>query len=169
MVCSYSSMPWFQDRFNPTAVEWGHGWEIMSQINGPYNNVVIGAMASQITSLTVVYSTVYLGDDQRKHQAPRHGEFPAQMASNAGNVSIWWRHHGGCFLSMFESQVNWVLVKEFQIHKLVNRHIAIGISRHRQKPYMYVYICVCVCVCAMVSFVLTVLLNYWVRFNMRQK
>ena len=38
-------------------------------------------------------------------QAPRHwplcGEFtsdrwtPAQMASNAENVSIWWRHHGG--------------------------------------------------------------------------
>ena len=22
------------------------------------------------------------------------GEFPAQRASNAGNVSIWWRHHG---------------------------------------------------------------------------
>ena len=22
------------------------------------------------------------------------GEFPAQMASNAENVSIWWRHHG---------------------------------------------------------------------------
>ena len=36
-------------------------------------------------------------------KAPRHwplcveftgtGEFPAQMASNAENVSIWWRHH----------------------------------------------------------------------------
>ena len=37
-------------------------------------------------------------------KAPRHrplcgdftgtGEFPAQMASDAENVSIWWRHHG---------------------------------------------------------------------------
>ena len=30
-------------------------------------------------------------------KAPRHWpfcEFPAQMASNAENVSIWWRHHG---------------------------------------------------------------------------
>ena len=26
--------------------------------------------------------------------APLTGEFPAQRASNAGNVSIWWRHHG---------------------------------------------------------------------------
>ena len=26
--------------------------------------------------------------------SPETGEFPAPMASNAGNVSIWWRHHG---------------------------------------------------------------------------
>ena len=26
--------------------------------------------------------------------SPGTGEFPAQMASNAGNVSIWWRRHG---------------------------------------------------------------------------
>ena len=25
--------------------------------------------------------------------SPVTGEFPAQMAGNAGNVSIWWRHH----------------------------------------------------------------------------
>ena len=34
-----------------------------------YNDVIMGAMASQITSLTIVYSTVYLGADQRKHQS----------------------------------------------------------------------------------------------------
>ena len=28
--------------------------------------------------------------------SPGTGEFPAQMASNAENVSIWWRHHEGC-------------------------------------------------------------------------
>ena len=26
--------------------------------------------------------------------SPVTGEFPAQMASNAENVSVWWRHHG---------------------------------------------------------------------------
>ena len=26
--------------------------------------------------------------------SPETGEFPAQRASNAENVSIWWRHHG---------------------------------------------------------------------------
>ena len=33
-----------------------------------YNDVIMGMMASQLTSLTVVYSTVYSGADQRKHQ-----------------------------------------------------------------------------------------------------
>ena len=63
-------------------------------------------MASQITSLTVVYLIVYSGADQRKHQRSASlffcagnsqvtGEFPAQMASYVENVSIWWRHHAG--------------------------------------------------------------------------
>ena len=33
-----------------------------------YNDVIMSAMASQITSLTSVYSTVYSGADQRKYQ-----------------------------------------------------------------------------------------------------
>ena len=55
----------------------------------------MSAMASQITSLTIVYSAVYSGPDQRKHESSTSlaGEFPAQMASNAENVAIWWRHH----------------------------------------------------------------------------
>ena len=63
----------------------------------------MGMMTSQITSLIVVYSTFYSGANQRKHQlrvtglcvgnSPGTGEFLAKMASNAENVSIWWRHH----------------------------------------------------------------------------
>ena len=33
-----------------------------------YGDVIMGAIASQITSLTIIYSTVYSGADQRKHQ-----------------------------------------------------------------------------------------------------
>ena len=63
----------------------------------------MSAIASQITSLTIVYSIVYSDADKRKHQSsaslafagnsPGTGEVPAQMASYAENVSIWWRHH----------------------------------------------------------------------------
>ena len=59
---------------------------------------------SQITSLTIAYSTVYLGADKKNTStfrvtgfcvgnSPVTGEFPAQMASNTENVSIWWRYH----------------------------------------------------------------------------
>ena len=69
-----------------------------------YNDVIMSAMASQITSLMIMYSTVYSGADQSKHQSSASlafvrgihrwpVNFPAQMASNAENVSIWWRHH----------------------------------------------------------------------------
>ena len=34
-----------------------------------YNDVIKGVMASQITSLAIVYSSVYSGADQRKHQS----------------------------------------------------------------------------------------------------
>ena len=35
-----------------------------------YNDVIMDNMASQIISLTIVYSIVYSGVDQRKHQSP---------------------------------------------------------------------------------------------------
>ena len=80
----------------------GHFVEVtMYSSERHYDDVIIGAMASQITSLTIVYSTVYSGADQRKHPSSASlafvwgilREFPTQMASNAENVSIWWRHH----------------------------------------------------------------------------
>ena len=62
-------------------------------------------IASQITSLTMVYSTVYSTSRSKKTSklcvtglcegnSPMTGEFPAQMASNAENISVWWCHHG---------------------------------------------------------------------------
>ena len=34
-----------------------------------YNDIIMRVMASQITSLTIVYWTIYSGTDQRKHQS----------------------------------------------------------------------------------------------------
>ena len=63
----------------------------------------MGAMASQITSLTIVYSAVYSDEIKKtpklrvtglcEGNSPVTGEFPTQRASNAENASIWWRHH----------------------------------------------------------------------------
>ena len=57
----------------------------------------MGAIAPQITSLMIVYSTVYSGAVKKTSKLRVTdlcaGEFPAHMASNAEKVSIWWRHH----------------------------------------------------------------------------
>ena len=47
-----------------------------------YDDVTMGAIASQITSLTIVYSTVYSGADQSKHQ------------SSASLAFVWGIHRG---------------------------------------------------------------------------
>ena len=47
-----------------------------------YNDVIMDTIASQITSLTIVYSTVYSGADQRKHQ------------SSASLAFVWGIHRG---------------------------------------------------------------------------
>ena len=67
-----------------------------------HNDVIMGTMASQITSRMIVYSTVIQAQIKENIKAPHHwplcgeftgsGEFPAQRASNAENVSISWRH-----------------------------------------------------------------------------
>ena len=69
-----------------------------------YIDVIMSVMASQLTGVSVVYSTVCSPAGQRKTSkvrviglcegnSPVTGEFPAQRASNAEGVSIWWRHH----------------------------------------------------------------------------
>ena len=90
----------------------------------------MGAIASQITSLTIVYSTIYSGADQSKHQklritglcvgnSPGTGEFPVQMASYAENVSIWWRHYAkDVNLSSMRGVI--VLVVSNTDHRLIN-------------------------------------------------
>ena len=68
----------------------------------------MSAMASQITGVSIVCSTVCSGSGQRTYQSsaslafvmcnsPVTGEFLAQKASNAENVTIWWRHHGNVY------------------------------------------------------------------------
>ena len=69
------------------------------------SDVIMTPMASQITSLAIVYLTVYAGEDKKKTikalrrwplcagNSPVSRWIPPQMASNAENASIWWRHH----------------------------------------------------------------------------
>ena len=73
-----------------------------------YNDVTMSLTASQITSLTVVYSTGYSDADQRKRQSSASLAFvrgihrgpvnsPHKGPVTRENVSIWWRHHDWCW------------------------------------------------------------------------
>ena len=70
-----------------------------------YCDVIMGAMASQITSHDCLLNRSLRRRSKKTSKlrvtglcagnSPVTGEFPAQMTSNAENVSIWWRHHDG--------------------------------------------------------------------------
>ena len=45
--------------------------------------------------------------------SPETGEFPTQKASNAKNVSIWWRHHDACGLVAMV----YILINNTHIHR----------------------------------------------------
>ena len=91
----------------------------------------MGVMASQISSLTIVYSTVSTGADQRKHQSSLRvtglcagnsavtGEFPAQMASTAEDVSIWWRHHERYRIQCVELETGNISTWVFAAHHML--------------------------------------------------
>ena len=84
-------------------------------ITAHYNDVIMGAITSQITSLTSVFSIVYSDADQRKHESSASlgtGEFPAQMVSYAENVSIWWRHHGHFIIHAYFTAIEAIVLPQ---------------------------------------------------------
>ena len=88
--------------------------EVITQLCTHYGDVIMGAIASQITSLTVVYWTVYSDADQRKHQSSASLAFvrgihwsPVNSRTNGQwrkNVPILWRYH-----------VNWMLAQRISV------------------------------------------------------
>ena len=99
-------------------------WRVMIVTYKPnikhFNDVIMNAMASQTTGVSIVYSTVCWSVDKKKTaklhvtglcegNSPMTGEFPAQRASNAENAFIRWRHHG-FFLYMMGQLTNDLII-----------------------------------------------------------
>ena len=86
---------------------WGRMWEytgVYVRVRSRHcNDVIMGAIASQITSLTIVYSVVYSNADQRKHQSstslPLCGEFTGDRWIPRTNGQL----RGKCFHLMTSS------------------------------------------------------------------
>ena len=62
-----------------------------------YGDVIMGAIASQITSLTIVYSTVYSDADQRKHQSSASLAFVRGLHRGPVNSPYKWPVTGKMF------------------------------------------------------------------------
>ena len=99
-----------------------------------YGDVIMTTIASQITSLTDVYSIFIQTQIKENIKAPRHwplcgeftgtGEFPAQRASYAENVSIWWRHHAMMISRHVNSfHVTGLLLSFFMLWPLPNARV----------------------------------------------
>ena len=58
-----------------------------------HDDVIMGAITSQITNPAIVYSIVYSDAHQGAVSLAFVREFTAQKARNAENVFIWLRHH----------------------------------------------------------------------------
>ena len=73
---------------DPFSLRWRHNGHVGVSNHQPHHrllNGLFGRRSKQTSKLRVTGLCV--------GNSPGTGEFPAQMASNAENVSIWWRHH----------------------------------------------------------------------------
>ena len=59
-------------------------------LNSHYNDIIMGATASQITSVTIVYPTVYSGADQRRHQSSASLVFVREIHRRSVNSPQKW-------------------------------------------------------------------------------
>ena len=115
----------------------------------------MGAIASQITSLTIIYSIVYSDGDQRKHQSSASLAFvrgihrgpmnyPHKWPVTRNIVSIWWRHHAS--FEGLSHKVTWLSIDSSVLHSLksisrsmitsIYKCINAGIPFHRLFNYI---------------------------------
>ena len=91
-----------------------------------YSDITMSETASQIIGVSMVCSTVCSAQIKVNMKAPRHwplqgnspvtGEFPAQRASNAKTLSIWWRHHETRFCCALHCRGYIIILMDWWIH-----------------------------------------------------
>ena len=110
-----------------------------------YNDVTMGEITSQITSLKIVYSTVYSDADERKHQSSASLAFvwgihrwPVNSTHKwpvtRKNVSIWWRHH---VLQSYHSHLHERVRRCFNENKTFTLHC----SNNKFAQFLHPHVC----------------------------
>ena len=93
-----------------------------------YYDVIMVTMASQITSLTIVYSTVHEGADQRKHQSSASLAFVRRIHQGSLNSPHKWSvtRKMFLFLDVIMSKINGLMSNlriVFQIREPLNAYL----------------------------------------------
>ena len=70
------------------ALQWSY-----NERDGVSNHQPHDCLLNRLFKAQIKETSKLLVTDLYAGNSPVTGEFPAQMASNAENVSIWWRHH----------------------------------------------------------------------------
>ena len=96
-------------RFKATSValQWRHIWRDGFSDHQPYHcllNHLFSRRSKKTSKCRVTGLCAW--------NSPVTGEFPAQMASNARNVSIWWRHHGKKWVRVYLAKLKQYLRRE---------------------------------------------------------
>ena len=96
-IALFVTLPWRQGKSFPELDM------TSTDIDPHYSDVILSAMASQITGVSIVYSAISSGPNQRKQKlrvtglcagnSPVTGEFPVQRTNYTQIVSIWRHHH----------------------------------------------------------------------------
>ena len=103
MVCNISVI-WFRSQCVDITLLWRHNGRDTGSNHQPHHcllNRLFGCRSKKISKLRVT--------DLCEGNSAETGEFPAQRASNAENVSIWWRHldknYSSCLAFLVQHQV----------------------------------------------------------------
>ena len=93
IICSHlivnDHAPWWDENNFISTLWWRHNERDDVSSHQPHDcllNRLFRRRSKKTSKLRVT--------DLCEGNSPLTGEFPAQMPSNAENVSIWWRHHG---------------------------------------------------------------------------
>ena len=85
------------------SLKWRHNEHDGVSNHQHYSDVIMSAMASQFTSLTIVNSTVYSGADQRKHQSFASLAFGGEFTGDRWISRTKGQYRGKCFHLMTSS------------------------------------------------------------------
>ena len=95
-------MAWINNHFLQFLLQWRY-----NERDGVSNHRCLDCLLSRLFGRRSKKSSQLRTTGLCEGNSPMTGEFPAQRASNAKNVFIWWRHHAPCnYWSMSSTSVS---------------------------------------------------------------